>query len=94
MWPYAAHNGYLEIRLGMGQVGLLLLTAVLAVSLWRSFRYAWSRDDMISLWPFALLVFAIVVNLSESLFIANEATWALVVAAAVCVTQTSRKEGV
>ena len=92
-WPYAAHNGYFEILLGVGRVGLLLLVCFLAVSLWRAFRYAWQRQDVMSLWPFALIVFAVVVNFSESLFISSEALWALVVAAVVGVTETARKEG-
>ena len=92
-WPFSAHNGFYETLIGLGRIGLLLLVCFLAIALWRAFRYAWARSDVMSLWPFALIVFAVVVNCSESLFIPNEALWALTIAAAVRVTESARDEG-
>jgi O-antigen ligase len=85
-WPFAAHNGYYELILGVGYIGLALFVGFLAVALWRSFRKAWTRTDVASLWPLALVIFGIVVNFSESLFISSEAVFALTVAAAVAAT--------
>ena len=67
-WPFAAHNGYYEIVLGVGYLGLALFVAFLAVALWRAFQYAWHRRDVESLWPLTFIVFAVVVNFSESLW--------------------------
>ena len=44
-----------------------------------------------SLWPLALLVFVVVVNLSESRWVAGEAMWSLTVAAAVAATERGKK---
>jgi TRAP-type C4-dicarboxylate transport system permease small subunit len=63
-----------------------LFVGFLAVASWRAFRKAWTRTDPESLWPLATIVFAIVVNFSESLFISSEAVFALAVAACVAAT--------
>jgi O-antigen ligase len=84
-YPYNAHNGYYDLLLGTGRIGLGLMLVFLAVLAWRAFRYAWTRTDVLSLWPLALVAFVVVVNFSESLFVSGEALWALTVAAAVTV---------
>ena len=89
-YPFAAHNGYYEILLGVGYVGLALFVGFLGFAVWRAFRYAWTRRDVESLWPLAFLVFAIVVNFSESLFVSGEALLVLTVAAAVSVVKATR----
>ena len=58
----------------------------LAVGVWRAFHKAWRRTDAESLWPLALIIFTVVVNFSESLFISSEAVFALTVAAVVAAT--------
>jgi O-antigen ligase len=85
-WPFAAHNGYYDLILGVGYIGLVLFVGFLGVASWRAFRKAWTRTDPASLWPLAIVVFAIVVNFSESLFVSSEAVFALTVAAAVTAT--------
>jgi O-antigen ligase len=89
-WPFSAHNGYYEIVLGVGYIGLALLVGFLAVAAWRAFQYAWHRRDVESLWPLAFIVFAVVVNFSESLWVSGEATFVLTVAAAVSVVKITR----
>jgi exopolysaccharide production protein ExoQ len=89
-WPFAAHNGYYEIVLGVGYLGLALFVAFLAFGLWRAFQYAWHRRDVESLWPLSFIVFAVVVNFSESLWVSGEATFVLTVAAAVAVVKITR----
>lgn len=86
-WPFAAHNGYYEVVLGVGYIGLALLVGFLAFAAWRAFQYAWRRRDVESLWPLAFVVFAVVVNFSESLWVAGEATFVLTIAAAVSVVK-------
>jgi O-antigen ligase len=85
-WPFSAHNGYYEVILGVGYIGFAVLAVFLAVTVWRAFERAWLGDDVISLWPISLVVFALTMNFSESLFISSEAMWVLVVATAVAVS--------
>ena len=92
-WPFAAHNGYYEILIGLGALGLILLVCFLAFALWRAFKFAWAHGDIMSLWPFAFLVFIVLVNCTESMFIPSEALWALTVAAAVRATESARDHG-
>jgi hypothetical protein len=82
-FPYSSHSGYYEILLGTGFIGLGLFAAFLVHAGWRAFRYAWLSREIVSLWPLMFLVFAVILNFSESLFVSSEATWALTVAAAV-----------
>jgi O-antigen ligase len=82
-FPYSSHSGYYEILLSTGFIGLGLFAGFLVSAGWRAFRYAWRSRDIASLWPFVFIVFAVVMNFSESLFVSSEAIWALTVAAAV-----------
>jgi exopolysaccharide production protein ExoQ len=86
-YPFSAHNGYYEILLSLGRVGLVLFVLFLASAAWRAFRYAWPRRDLASLWFLAIIVFAVVVNFSESMFVSAEALWVLTVAASVGATE-------
>jgi O-antigen ligase len=78
-----AHNGYFEILLGAGKVGFGIFLVVLALTLWRVFAFAWEGRGLGALWPLTMTTFVLVVNFSESFFVANEALWALLVAAGV-----------
>jgi O-antigen ligase len=85
-FPYSSHSGYYEILLSTGRIGLVLFVGFLVVAAWRAFRFAWDGLDAASIWPLVYLVFVAVANISESLFVSSEATWALTVAAAVSAT--------
>jgi O-antigen ligase len=87
--PLQAHNGYLEILLGVGWLGFGVFSLYLVVTLYRTFAHAWPVGTLEDLWPLALVVFILVSNASESFFIANEAMWALLVAAGVSVDRHS-----
>jgi len=89
-FPYSAHSGYYEILLGVGAIGFAVFVSFLGYGLWRAFLLGWRGNDALSLWPLALLVFLLVVNLSESRWISGEAMWALTVAAAVAATEWGR----
>lgn len=90
-FPYAAHSGYYEILLSVGLVGLLLFLLFLGVAGWRAFRFAFADRNGLSMWPIVFIVFAVVANFTESLFISAEAIWALTVAAAVSPTPAVRR---
>lgn len=77
----AAHNGFLEIWLQLGAVGLLLFGAGLLQALLRAFAGAYQPSFTHAAWPLAVLLLGIVYNLDESSFMqANDFLWVLYVA--------------
>lgn len=61
-----AHNGYLDVMLSVGQVGLLLGVVMAFIGLWSSARgYLQLRDSSYAL-PFGLIVFALLNSFLES----------------------------
>jgi exopolysaccharide production protein ExoQ len=91
--PFFSHNGYYEILLGVGVVGFAIFLAFIVSSVVRCYACVWRHDGVEYMWPLALVVFAVVVNFSESFFVSSEATWALVVAAAVAASRTRFRPG-
>jgi exopolysaccharide production protein ExoQ len=82
--PPHAHNGFLDLWLALGLVGVVLFGASLSVNLARAVveaRRAWSFD---AIFPFTALVFLVLFNISEStLLTRNSLFWILYVATAV-----------
>ena len=82
-WPYpvrVSDNGYMDILLGLGVVGLFLLLAVLAIGFWRAIKFALQGRDLTSFFPFFILIHVLFINLSLSYFFENEIfIWFLVV---------------
>jgi len=82
LWtPLYSHNGYLEIALSLGLVGLLLAIILLA----QGFKRAWVRsqaeNSLQSVWPLALLMFVAIHNLGEcSIAWQNSLEWSVCVA--------------
>jgi O-antigen ligase len=76
-----SHNGYLEIFLTMGAVGLLLTLGFLGSGIKRA--YYWSERDSssVGLWPLAFLFFFLLHNLAECTILLQDLEWALCVAA-------------
>ena len=64
--PPHAHNGYLDVLLGMGIVGLIVFLAGLLTSVWRAGTLF--RSDCVAgaKWPLLMLVFFAVFNMGES----------------------------
>jgi exopolysaccharide production protein ExoQ len=78
------HNGYLELWLGLGLIGLLTLVT----SMLTNFALAWKAsrgpDRLASYWAILYLTFFISYNLSESLILEqNDIFWTLYVAVVV-----------
>jgi exopolysaccharide production protein ExoQ len=79
--PHHAHNGYLEILLDLGLIGLVLTVAVL-INAWRRARRMRRHDSTAtSLWVEVLVLAAVTHNLTESDFMASNFFWFLIVAA-------------
>ena len=88
-FPYDAHNGYYEVGLGLGWIGVALLAGFLGITLYRAFTHAWRGRDIISLWPLAFLLFILAANFTESLFVSSEAFWVVTVAVAFALSRTT-----
>ena len=61
-----AHNGYLDLLLGIGYVGALLFAPLVLYALWRSFATVAREEGSARYFPAAFLVFWLVYNLNES----------------------------
>jgi exopolysaccharide production protein ExoQ len=63
--PTYSHNGYLEITLSLGLVGLLLVIWLLATLFKRSWRQAEEGDSALDSWPLAIFFFVVIHNITE-----------------------------
>jgi exopolysaccharide production protein ExoQ len=76
-----AHDGFLEATLGLGLIGLAILSIVLVKSILRGIQVARKADSIEAYWPLFYLIFAILANLTENWFMtANSAFWMIFVA--------------
>ena len=78
-----AHNGFLEMALGLGFIGL----AVFAIGMFRNFTRAIvtaaRSEEIETAWPLFFLIFCVLYNLTEStLFSGNSIFWILYTASA------------
>jgi exopolysaccharide production protein ExoQ len=76
-----AHNGFLELWLGLGIIGL----AIVVIGLWRNFRFAVraarNHREIDQAWPLLLIAFTVCYNLTEtSLLAVNSILWMAYVA--------------
>jgi len=86
--PITAHNGYIDIYLHFGLIGLILLISVLFLCLYRAIRYAITEKTLLSFFPFIVLLFIFTVNVSESFFLEMESFgWFLLVFSMFTTTQ-------
>lgn len=79
--PTSAHNGFLETALGVGLPATLLLVVGIGLAWWRTGRDALTDPGPWRAWVPAVLVFAVVANLTESFVLANQVLWVVIVAA-------------
>jgi O-antigen ligase len=85
----AAHNGFLEIWLQLGAVGLLLFILGFAQASVTAMRNVRKQPFQRSAWPLAVLLLTIVYNLDESsLMQANDFLWVLYVATLVNIARS------
>lgn len=89
--PPNAHNGYLEVALEIGIIGLVCFL----VSLFTAYRHAIIRSFVSStpkdLWPLVFLTWLIAYNFTESSLLINpNVTWPLYVTVALCAMPSGR----
>jgi len=85
MWFSNAHNGYLQLLIDLGLVGLVTFGFQLLTTLVRSLRWAQLRDPA-ALWPYCVAAFMLVYNVFEvSVVEENSIVWVLYVSASLAV---------
>jgi exopolysaccharide production protein ExoQ len=71
-----AHNGFLEVWLGLGIIGLGLLLISLSRNFLFALRAARTQRDIESSWPLLLMIFTVLYNLTENSFLnVNSLLW-------------------
>jgi O-antigen ligase len=79
--PPHAHNGFINITLDLGIVGLFLFLLTIAVTYWRAIAWLQYGKTTIELWPIFYVTFFFMYNHSENTIIShNSLFWALFVA--------------
>jgi len=85
--PVIADNGYIEILLQMGILGLFVFLSILIAAVVRTFRYALSHKTLTGFFPALVMFYAIFANIAFSLFAETEIfVWFLIVAVLFMVT--------
>jgi exopolysaccharide production protein ExoQ len=73
-----AHNGYIDLLLALGVVGLLLYAAVNSAAGWRAVLHVREYSDADAMWPLAFLCVTLLYQLDEaSIISANQLIWIL-----------------
>ena len=78
----SAHNGLLEVILGVGLLGAVPFVGFVAFAVARPVRNTWSGADSAGAWWVAVVTFTLVENLTESFVLWNSYIWVLLIAAA------------
>jgi exopolysaccharide production protein ExoQ len=80
MYPATAHNGYLELALGLGLPALALFIGIVGWVTVTAARRLWFGATVLHLFPLTALSFILVSNLMESFTLPNQLLWLLLVA--------------
>lgn len=79
--PPHAHNGFINISLDLGLLGLFLFVMILAITYLRAIAWSRSGKTITELWPISFVTFIFLYNQSENTIIAqNFIFWVLLVA--------------
>jgi len=87
--PGYAHNGFLDLALYLGFLGLGTFAVGYLVFYSRAFVLLWQNADLSAMWMCTYLSFMLLYNLTEgSILRQNDLYWVLYVATAVCLSQS------
>jgi len=88
-----AHNGFLEVWLGVGAIGLVILVIGMVQNLSSALHIARNNRDIDQSWPLFLLIFIVLYNLTENSFLAvNSVMWMAYVANSFWMVRTAHEE--
>jgi O-antigen ligase len=76
-----ADNGFIDILVNTGYVGLTLFLVFYMGLWWRSLEYAWKARNLYELLPFVVMAYTLIANISWSLIFENEGFFMLVMMA-------------
>jgi len=74
-WKYlvrVSDNGYMDVLLGLGIIGLLILIGLLVTGFARTIKTAFRGRDLIAFFPLMAMVHIVLINVSLSYFFENE----------------------
>ncbi|HLF75133.1 MAG TPA: O-antigen ligase family protein [Anaerolineales bacterium] len=90
--PLIGDNGFIDILLHLGIVGLLIFLSVLAVASVRAFLHAISHKTLADFFPLLIMIYAVFANISLSLFAETEVfVWFLIVTVLFMTTPPSQQ---
>jgi exopolysaccharide production protein ExoQ len=90
--PLIGDNGFLDIYLHLGIIGLALFVGILVLFTVRAIRYALTQKALTSFFPLLVLLYAIFANITFSLFIETEVfVWFLITASLFMTTSSTVK---
>jgi exopolysaccharide production protein ExoQ len=79
--PPSAHDGFLDLMLDLGVVGLLVFVPIMIAALRYAYALALRGKTLESAFPFIFLIFLLISNVTESYLVAyNSLSWVLFVA--------------
>ena len=88
--PPNAHNGFLDIALDIGLIGLLLFLITFVITFARSLKQAYTAQYPEEMWPLAFLCFLVVNNVTESFLLSSpNLCWVLYISTAFTLSQKS-----
>ncbi|MBU8597381.1 O-antigen ligase family protein [Alkalihalobacillus clausii] len=81
-----AHNGFIDVALQIGIVGLIVFAILLGLTVFRSIKMITSNSSYLNLWPVLYLILLISMNISENVLLRqNDLYWILFVTVSICV---------
>jgi exopolysaccharide production protein ExoQ len=78
-WVMYAHNGFLEMALNLGAVGLTVTLGILAIGVKRALYFSQQHEVDNPLWPLLFILYFILHNLGECTILIQDIEWALCV---------------
>jgi exopolysaccharide production protein ExoQ len=88
-----AHNGFIDLTLQLGVVGLALYLAIYFVAIRRAVNLANATPEQEAIWPLAYLAFTLLYQMTESTILAgNTFVWMIFVSTVCSVSMAPRFE--
>ena len=89
--PGYAHNGFIDLTLALGLIGLFLFAVSFVATFMKALKRAYGAENPGDLWPLGFLVLIVMANLSESILMnGGNIFWVLFVAISFTLNQPRR----
>jgi exopolysaccharide production protein ExoQ len=83
-----SHNGYLDIFLTLGAVGILLALLFLWIGIKRAFERSELNRSILDFWPLAFVAFFLLYNAAECTILVQDLQWALLLSTVISTDET------